>query len=649
MHRFTRPARATLLALVLAAGGALASPILAAPRPDDTPSTAPRSAELLAAYTDAFRKHDTALSQPFFEGRAPGTRGNALAADYVEFEMKRAGLLPALKDSADNPTFRQPFQSGTKLKLNKQSASWSKDGQSTQLIGGTDFNALVYTSNGPVTAPITFAGYSINTGENGYTSYQEGDTLEGKIVMILRFEPMDENGKSLWTNGADGWSMRAGLEPKIRAALAHKAAGIILVNPPGAADDRVKKLEDVNSLRSMGKGQVPVVMMSIDAADALVKAADPDGRSLLDLRKLADQGRAIIDLPNAAVTIDNDLVREPVTTDNVIGLLPGRGSLASEYVVIGAHYDHVGYGTFGSRDPKGAGKLHPGADDNASGTSALLILADSISRKYAQLPADQPARSILFMGFSAEESGLNGSRFYTRNPVADQASHALMINLDMVGRLTQDRLEIGGVGTAEGFEEWLKPYFDSSGLVIAAKKGGSGPSDHASFNAWGVPVLFMFTGLHDQYHMPTDTSDLINSEGAARIIDLTERIAYDAARRTEPFKPTSSAGQPNAAEGDAAPGPVASKVRFGISPGDYSGDQPGVLVGDVGENTTAAEAGLKSGDLMTKWNGKELKSVESWMPFLAEAKPGDEVEITYIRDGKELTTKAKLKARRQGD
>lgn len=642
MLSFARPARATALALVLTVG--------LCPQALLAGDSGPSGSEVLSVYADQFKKHDTALSQPFFEGRAPGLRGNLLAADYVEFEMKRAGLSPALKDASGAATFRQPFSAGSRLRVGKQEASWTSNGQATPLTAGKDFNVLSFSSAASVSLPVVFAGYAIPAGEDGYKSFQEGENLEGKIAMILRFEPIDDNGKSKWNGGRDGWSMRAGLEQKIRAVILRKAAGVILVNPPGASDDRINKLEDVNSIRSNAKGEAPVVMMSIEAAERLVKAGDKEGRSLTDLRKLADAGRSIVDLPNATVTLNTEVVREPIMTDNVIGVLPGRGELASEYVIIGAHYDHVGYGAFGSRDPKGNGKLHPGADDNASGTSAMLVLAHTMAKKYAETPAETPMRSMLFMGFSAEESGLNGSRHYTRNPIADKAKHALMINMDMVGRLKDDRLEIGGVGTAEGFEEWLKPYFDSSGLVIAAKKGGSGPSDHASFNAWGIPVLFLFTGLHDQYHMPTDTSDLINAEGAAKIIDLTERIAYDAVKRPEPFKRADASGESNAAEGDApAPGPVASKVRFGIAPGDYSGDEKGVLIGDVSDGTSAAEAGLKPKDLMTKWNGKPLVSVESWMPLLAEAKPGDVVEITFMRDGKEMTTKATLKARRQGE
>lgn len=615
---------------------------LALPRPDGT--VEPSSAEVISGWQSPYRAHITALSQPFFEGRAPGLRGNALAAEYVEFELKRAGLQPAVPGEDGSRSFRQTFQFGSTQVIREQAAAFSTAGAQAALTPGTDFNVLAFSGNGTVTAPVVFVGYGIEAGENGYSSFAQDTSLEGKIALILRFEPMDDAGKSRWGEGA--WSMRAALEPKIRAAFARKAAGVILVNPPGADDPRVSRLETIDSVGAQQQGAGPVVMLSIDAADRLVKAGDPQGRSLQDLRKLADEGTTLIELSNAPASLTASIERKPTMTDNVIGLLPGAGTLADQHIVIGAHYDHVGYGTFGSRDPQGRGKLHPGADDNASGTSAMIMLAHLLSDAYAQMPPDAPRRSILFMGFTAEESGLNGSRHYVRNPIVPKEAHSLMINLDMVGRLREGRLEVGGVGTATGFEEWLKPYWDSSGLNVAARRGGSGPSDHASFNAAQIPVLFFFTGLHDDYHMPADIAPLINVEGATQIIELVRRVTLGAATRPEPFVYADTGGQPGAAEGPA-PGPTRSRVRFGIAPGDYSGDIKGVAVGEVSEGTSAAEAGLKTGDIMTSWNGKPITSVEDWMPLLADAKPGDEVEIEYVRDGQTLKTKAVLKARQQ--
>ncbi|MCC6677391.1 MAG: M28 family peptidase [Phycisphaerales bacterium] len=649
--------RAGLLALITLCGPALAA------GPGRDALTRPADAAVLASYAADFKSHNVTLAQPFFEGRAPGTRGNVLAAEYLEFNFRKFGLTPAfpmVTKSADGTevstpgsTYRQPFQMGTNLKVAMEKVAYSAGGVEKSLRGGTDFNTLGFSGDGDVTCPVAFCGYSIVKGENGYTSYPEGTDLKGKIALVMRFEPMDENGQSLW--GGSAWTFAATLEPKIIAATERGAAGVILVCAPGANDDRVSKLETIESSRPGREARkVPVVMMSVEAADAMVRAGDAQGRSLMDLRKIADTSGEIIDLPNTEVTLATDVERQPIMTDNVGGVLAGAGDLADQYIIIGAHYDHVGYGYFGSRDASPKGKLHPGADDNASGTSAMLVLADRLSKVYAELPPDQARRSILFLGFSAEESGLNGSRHYVRNPSVPKDKTYIMLNLDMVGRMKDEQIEISGVGTGEGLADFVKPYFDSSGLKIASKPGGGGPSDHASFNAVQIPVMFFFTGLHAEYHKPTDIAALINNDGAARVVDLVERMTLDLARRPEamayPSGAESAASTQPAMQGDSpAPGPTRSRVRFGIAPGDYSGSEKGVLVGDVFPDTPAATAGLKKGDLMIRWNGKDLDSVEAWMPLLAGHSPGDEVEIVYKRDGQEMTTKTVLTGRRTGN
>lgn len=639
--------------------------------------TTPAEAEVLAGYALEFKNHDVTLSQPFFEGRAPGTRGNVLAAEYLEFNFRKIGLKPAFatKDKASDgtevvtksATYRQPFRQGTTLKVVSEKVSYEAGGRTIKLQPGVDFNTLGYSGDAEAAGPLVFCGYGIPSGEKDYTSFPDDADgkkadLTGKIAVVLRFEPMDENGESKWAGQA--WSFAAAVEPKVIAAADRGAAGVILVCAPGAADERTKKLETVESLRPNREARkVPVVMMSIDAMDALVKAADAQHRSLMDLRKIVDEKGEIIDLPGATLTLTTDVNRDPVMTDNVGAVLAGSGDLADQYVVLGAHYDHVGYGLFGSRE--GAkGQLHPGADDNASGTSALLVVADRLAKEYAKMPADQPRRSILFLGFSAEESGLNGSRFYVRNPSVPKDKMYIMLNMDMVGRMKDDQVEISGVGTGEGLADFVKPYFDSSGLKIASKPGGGGPSDHASFNAAQIPVMFFFTGLHNEYHTPADVSSLINNEGAARVIDLAKRMTMDLARRSEPMPYTGEnlasmtphqAGDlvqpgttaPPAPVGDN-PGPTATRVRFGIAPGDYAPtetDPKGVLVGEVYPGWPAELAGLKKGDRMIKWNGKDIDSVASWMPLLSALKPGDKVEIVYVRDKKEVTTTATMKAR----
>ncbi len=612
-------------------------------------TTPPASEETLLEDQIILRDHLTTLANPFLEGRYPGSRGGKLAADYLQWNFERLGLAPAFPDEKDptRKSFRQPFQGPSKNEIAKQSVSFDAGGKSTPLVPGKQFNVLGLSGNASATAPLVFAGYGITMGEEGYTSFPDsagdgGPSIDGKIAILLRFEPMKEDGTSKWSK--EGWSFYAGLEPKVGATIRRGAKAVILVNAPGAKDERVGKLEDVNSISAREPYDVPVVMVTEEEADAMVRAADLQGRSLLDLRKIVDEKGEIIDLPKATASIETEINKVRPMTDNVGAILPGVGDLADQFIVVGAHYDHLGFGQVGVRNSGDRGQLHPGADDNASGTSGMLLLARRLSEKYAKLPADQPRRSILFMGFSCEEEGLNGSRFYTQHPIVPIERHSLMVNLDMIGRLGEKPVEAGGVGTAEGFADWLDPYFSSSGLKIAGKQSGMGPSDHATFYAAKVPVLFLFSGMHPQYHRPGDVAGLINWEGAAKIADLGYRVALDAALRPESWKFTTPSNVTQT-EGDAPPPPTRGRIRFGISPGDYSGEEKGVLVGEVLPETPASKAGIKANDLIIKWNDNRVGSVEEWMPYFNTAKPGDVVKVTLMREGKEMTVDVTLEAR----
>ncbi|HLO39633.1 MAG TPA: M28 family peptidase [Phycisphaerales bacterium] len=666
--RFSRSNRSfgVLAALAIAAGSAVSAYGVEEPAGrGDVGAPAPAAASTLAKDAAAFRQHTTTLTSPFFEGRAPGTRGNLLAAEYLEFHFKKLGLKPAFTvkgadgqdGGAESKSYLQTFPFGSNLSMKGSAVTLNLPSGKKDLRFEQDYTVLGFAGDAEATAPLVFVGYGLNMANDAYASYPAGTDLTGKIAIVMRFEPMNEQGKSKWDER--GWSYNAALEPKIQQAVKRGAAGVILVSPPGADDERATRLETLeNTKPNREPTKVPVVMMSVEQVDALVKAADAQGRSLLDLRKIADnveevaKNGSVIDLPGATVSLKTQVVNDPILTSNVGAILPGVGALADQYVVVGGHYDHVGYGYFGSRGgPEGRGKLHPGADDNSSGTSGVLIMAQKVAEAYAAMPADQPRRSVLFMGFTAEESGLNGSRYYTQNMIAPVDKHAIMLNFDMIGRYRGDQadqppLELGGVGTAKGLLEFIQPMLDSSGLRIAPKPGGSGPSDHATFFATGIPVLFFFTGLHEEYHAPSDTADTLNAEGAARIIDLGQRVVLACATRAENFEfNAESASEQNAASGDA-PARPRMRVRFGIQPGDYSGED-GVMIGAVTEGGTAAEAGVKAGDKLTKWNGKDVTTVQSWMALMGEQRPGDEVEFVVVRDGKEVTLKAKMKSARQ--
>lgn len=614
--------------------------------PINAASSAP-VAELLGQLDEDVRQYDAhimTLSNPFFEGRAPGTRGNELAAEYIEFWYRKIGLAPAFPDADDTPnaSYRQSFSAPSELKVTQERLTIGVDGRMLELTPGVDFNTLGYAGNGEASGSLAFVGYSIDEGGDGYSSYDEDTDLEGKIVIMLRFEPFNEQGTSQWTDASGPkWSPNAGLMGKFKAAAARGASAIIFVCPPGVDDDRCGRLEDARSTRARGpmRQEIPVVMISQDAADELLKSADAKGRSLADLTSLANENGGVIDLPGASVEVVTRIEKLEVLTDNIGGILAGKGNLADEYVIVGGHYDHVGYGYFGSVSGS-VGQLHPGGDDNASGTSGVIMAAQWLKQRYDNLPDGANARSILFMGFSAEESGLNGSKYYTQHPTLQPSEIALMINMDMIGRLREGHVQLGGVGTADGLETWLEPMLADSGLDIGMQKSGTGPSDHASFYRYGVPVLFFFTGTHDDYHTPGDMGWKVNRVGAIQVARLVTRVAEAAADRTEgfDFTPTSD---PQARRG---PGRGSIKVRFGIRPGSYDDESGGVLVEGVSEDGSADLAGIQDGDVLLKWNGKTIGSVQAWMPMLAAHKPGDEVVVTILHDGKKIDKTVTLQA-----
>lgn len=708
----------------------------------------------------AYTQHLMLLADPFMEGRGPGTNGNNVAADYLKFHFERLGLKPAFvpeqaegdqtaAESSAGPeapaeqvaaSFYQKFQAGREARASEAQVLLNPSDSSARSFAfayGTDYSVMGFSADADLKdAELVFVGYALESaGKDGveYSSFDDDDDLTGKVAVMLRFEPMDEQGRSLWRNeatgsGAAGWSGSSGLAGKLQAVIQRNAAGVIVINTPGAADERVNKLETtVGSASWSRRLDVPVLMMSPDAGERLVRAAtasaeDAKGTSLMDLRRKADRiglpeadggtKSGAIALTGAKLSVNVKVERVPRNTWNVAGVLPGFGSLVEEYVIIGAHYDHVGYGYTGGSRMNEMGVIHPGADDNASGTSGLLLAADLLCREYAAMrerwntgfagdqgdPRTGGARSIIFVGFSAEEMGLIGSREFVKAAPVEASKITCMINMDMIGRYgstigsesggeaasegsagghaggSSDAgakssqpevsrrgvinsgagLELGGVGTAEGWREIVQAAFEPTGLRLKYSPGGRGPSDHASFYAASIPVLFVFTGLHEEYHTPRDTADLINVPGAVQVTYGVTRAALAAATRPEILKFTStdkSRSNDHAGPGDQSQVSMRSvKVRFGIAPGNYAEGELGVLVGEVYPNTSAAIAGIKAGDRLLKWNGQEIGDVAAWMTQLSQHKPGDVVDVTLQRkDGTSEVVPVTLKAREQMD
>lgn len=638
---------------------------------DNAPKNAPAPEE---ADATVFCQHVATLADPFFEGRSADTKGIEYASNYIRFYFERAGLKPAFPDAAaapapsdappDNPhgsdiqpppptgtpagavpdiapavSYEQHFTVPGSMIVNSAEVSFKGTSQSGTFELGTDYNPLGMSAKAEASGQLVYAGYAIPKGPEGYSSFAEGDDLTGKIALIFRFEPMDSRGRSIWADSAAGvWSQRSGLVEKVKAAIAKGAAGVIVVNPPGADDPRANRLESPRGTR-FGQVDKPVVMLTADAASRLIKAADPEQRSLLQLRELADGSwKGVIPLANDGVnvTIKVDIERQRLATHNVGGVLPGKGNLAGEYVVIGAHYDHVGYGYLAGASPANVGKLHPGADDNASGTAGLLMLADRLSKTYAAMPETANARSILFLSFAGEEMGLLGSKYFVGHTALSSSQMCAMLNMDMIGRLEENKVQLSGVGTAEEWDQVLAPAIKASGFNVSQSAGGQGPSDHATFYRSGVPVIHFFTGTHPQYHQPTDVANKVDCAGGVRIVNMVEAIAMDLAQRSQKLTFKESSGG-----GDGGPR-TAAKVRLGIQPGDYDDTKKGVLIGGVSDNSAAALAGVKANDRLIRWNGQPVKDIYDMMEFMGKHEPNDVVELGIERDGAEITLKATL-------
>ncbi|MEO1584153.1 MAG: M28 family peptidase [Planctomycetota bacterium] len=586
-----------------------------------------------------FTAHVSYLANDFMDGRVPGSRGAEIARQYAETAFENSGLIPAFSttETAEDGTevaepfasWRQPFALGGRVEVS--AAELSVEGIAGGFEHEEDFAVTGLGGEGNFTGEAVFVGYSIDNGPDGWSSYPEDTDLSGSIAVMLRFEPMNADGTSQWS-AATGWSQMASFDNKLNAAFSRGAEAVVVINTPGAADERAERL---STFRGSGRSaDSPVFMMTQDAGAAWLEAAT--GSTIDEVISMANEGGAVKAL-TGEVTAVAEVERETVFAENVGGVLPGRGDLANEWLVIGGHIDHIGMGDFGSR--WGSGKLHPGADDNASGTAAVLLLADLIKRSYDLLPDDADARSIAFICFDAEESGLNGSRYYVDNPIVPIDDHALMINFDMIGRITNDRLLLSGLETGTGLREMLQPAMDRTELELVIPSSMNGASDHSSFLSRGVPILFsIIADFHEDYHTPDDVVWKLNTEGATQTCHLYHDIAMILASGERPQIITAGNRQPQRS--------VMSdiRVRFGVSP-DYSVEGDGIAIDSVAEGGSAALAGVLPGDTLVRWDGQKLTDIEAWMPLLGRHEPGDVVNIGVLRDGEEVTLEVTLQSR----
>jgi len=373
-------------------------------------------------------------------------------------------------------------------------------------------------------------------------------------------------------------------------------------------------------------------------AEAILATA---GRDLAGLQREIDAAlrpRSLA-LAGARAEIRVSLVRERGTTANVVGILPGTDpALRDQAIVVGAHYDHLGLGGENSLAPAQVGTVHPGADDNASGTAGVMALA----RAFAA--GGGTRRTLVFAAFGAEEIGLLGSAHYVRQPPIPLERTVAMLNLDMVGRPQKGKLYVSGAQTGEGLEEILRAANAAVGLDLVLRGDGYDPSDHTTFLARDRPVLFFFTGTHADYHRPSDTADKIDPAGMARVLRLARGVVAALADREaglafrRPSRPVAARGGGDRGGGY---GPY-----FGSIPDFGGGNIPGVRLTGVRAGSPADRAGLREGDTIVRFAGVAVRSLEDLTFALRSRRAGDEVEVTFVRDGAPHTVRAVLEQRR---
>ncbi len=330
-----------------------------------------------------------------------------------------------------------------------------------------------------------------------------------------------------------------------------------------------------------------------------------------------------------------DIETTRATVNNVLAYLPGE---TDEYVILGAHYDHLGRGNFDSLAPSQIGQIHPGADDNASGTAGVLDLA----RRFAPMKG-KLHRGILFASFAGEELGLLGSAEWVKEPTRPLEKAVAMLNMDMIGRIKDDKVYIGGVGSGSTFQGLLDQAQNKSTFKIDYSAGGPASSDHTSFVTKHIPVLFFFSGLHSDYHKPSDTWDKINAEAALRLLDLVQNVSEKLA--SAPDRPTFVAVVEDKPTSSGSTGGSGYGAYFGSIP-DFGQVEDGVKFSDVKPGSPAAKAGLKGGDVLVQFGDRPIKNLYDFTDALRRSKVGDVVEVKVMRDGKPLNVSVTLEQRK---
>lgn len=576
--------------------------------------------------TDELLRHAKYLASEELTGRGVDTPGIKLARDYLAREFAKYGLQPG----GDGGSYLQSFEVVVGVTV-KEPSSLTLGGAAALSVN-EDWIPLGLSTSDQAEAEVVFAGYGITAKDYGYDDYANID-VTGKIVLVLRYEPPPADDKSPFRKLPDS-STHAALRTKANNARDHGATGMILVDLSHAGDDKNELLSTRNSLWRGGNSLVAAQIKR----RVIETWLSSKGISLTALKEKIDrEGKpSSMAIPSATAKLQVGLQEVRQRTENVVAILPGTDpSLTKENIVIGAHYDHLGLGHYGARDRASEGSTHPGADDNASGTAVLLDLARRLSHQPAK-----SGRAIVFVGFSGEELGLYGSRHFVGHAPFLSSTKA-MINLDMVGRLRDNRLTVFGVRSGSSFANVISEVARELALEVV-QSDNVGRSDHISFYNKKIPVLHFFTGNHADYHRPTDTWDKLNIEGMRKVSDL---VLLSALRIVNTKEPPAFVSLPSRPTGADSQGERQGFTTYLGSIPDYDADTDGVRLAGVTDGSPAARAGLREGDIIIQLADKKIQNIEDLTAALRVQKPGDEVPIVVLRTGMRVNLKAVLRAR----
>ena len=581
------------------------------------------------------RPYVETLASEKFAGRLAGSDGERLAADYLVSELKKIGAkpLPGLKD------FREAFDftAGTKDGGSTIGVSWTANGQDPERGTSGSARALSFSDDGDLrNLPIVFAGYGIVVPESqnfAYDSYS-GLDVTNKAVLVLRYFPEDADMKTKAT-----LARYSDLRYKAMAARQHGAKAVIVVTGPRSPN--AGELVPMSFDTAIAGSGILAASVIGSVADAIFKQS---GHRVEEAQKALDTANPHVPgfaIPNTVVSLKVSVIREKQSGNNILAYLPANDAVSPEsravakpYVILGAHYDHLGHGDHGnSLAQKGeAGQTHFGADDNASGTAAVLAAGAALAK--------QPRRrNVVLALWSGEELGLLGSSaFAAKPPIAIDQVEAYL-NFDMVGRMQDNKLVIQGMGTSAVWPKLVEQTNVAAGFDLALQDDPYQPTDIASFNQTSIPSLTIFTGTHADYHRPTDTANKIDYEDLDRVAEfavaLTDKLeALDTAPSFVKVQPKTDQR-----------GRAGVRVFTGTIP-DYSSDVKGLLLGGVIAGGPAEQSGLQKGDVIVEIAGQSITNIYDYTYALDVLKIGQPAKVVYLRNGARRETTITPSARK---